>query len=531
VTDGTTPSNLPRGATTGWLKPRTEHRGLIRYVEVIRERIWVVVIITAITTAAAVAYVSIAPKVYKATSQLLITPVSSSDSTYSGLGLIRDSNDPTNAFTTAAALVTTTPVAQSVKASLGLSGSPQSILAKVSSVPLAQSSLVAITASASTPTKAAEVANAFAQAAVAIRTHELHQQLDVVIPPLRARVAALPPAERTGTDSLGERLAILETLRSTNDPTITLETPATAPHAPSSPRVKLTIIAGIFAGLILGIGGAFGLQALDPRLRREEQLRELYSLPVLARIPKDPAGRKGNALDPKRLSPQTVEAFRTLRAMLMALHPSNAVGARSIFVTSASVGEGKTTTSINLAYSLAQQGHRTILMEADFRRPTIGATLGLAAPRIGIESVLVQQARLEDALFTVEGYGEDLKLLLVERAGDWMVDRLSLPTAGNIVREAAVSADYVVIDSPPLTEVIDALPLARLADDVVLVTRLGKTNLRKLEDLGELLAQNGITPVGAAIVGVERSSLDGYYQTKPSRQSKAEARRPESSLR
>jgi capsular exopolysaccharide synthesis family protein len=216
--------------------------------------------------------------------------------------------------------------------------------------------------------------------------------------------------------------------------------------------------------------------------------------------------------------------------MLMALHPSTAVGARSIFVTSASVGEGKTTASINLAYSLAQQGHRTILMEADFRRPTIGATLGLAAPRIGIESVLVQQARLEDALFTVEGYGEELKLLLVERAGDWMVDRLSLPTAGNIVREAAISADYVVIDSPPLTEVIDALPLARLADDVVLVTRLGKTNLRKLEELGELLAQNGITPVGAAIVGVERSSVDGYYQAKPGRQARSEPRRAQTTV-
>jgi Mrp family chromosome partitioning ATPase len=133
-------------------------------------------------------------------------------------------------------------------------------------------------------------------------------------------------------------------------------------------------------------------------------------------------------------------------------------------------------------------------------------------------------------MFTVDGYGEDLAFLLVERAGDWMVDRLSLPTAGNIVREAALSADYVVIDSPPLTEVIDALPLARLADDVVLVTRLGKTNLRKLEQLGELLAQNGITPVGTAIVGVERSSVEGYYAAKPDRRSKSEARRAESTV-
>lgn len=518
------PRKVQDGPGSGWLKPRAEQRGLLRYVEIVRERLWVILLVTAITTGAAVAYVSVTHKVYKATAQLLITPVSSSDNTYSGLGLIRDSNDPTNAFSTAAALVTTTPVAQQVKTQLTLPGNTDNILSKVSAEPIAQSSLVAITASASTPVKAARLANAFARATVAIRTRELHQQLDAIIPPLRARVAALPPSERTASsDSLGTRLATLEALRSTNDPTITLETAATPPRSPASPRVKLTIIVGILAGLILGVGGAFGMQALDPRLRREQQLRELYSLPILARVPRDPAGRKGNALDPKRLSPQTVEAFRTLRAMLMALHPDNEVGARSIFVTSPSVGEGKTTTSINLAYSLAQQGHRTILMEADFRRPTIGSTLGLAAPRIGIESVLVQQARLEDALFSVERYGEDLKLLLVERAGDWMVDRLSLPTAGNIVREAAVSADYVVIDSPPLTEVIDALPLARLADDVVLVTRLGKTNLRKLEELGELLDQNGITPVGAVIVGVERSSVDSYYQVKTARQAKAEA--------
>jgi Mrp family chromosome partitioning ATPase len=68
-----------------------------------------------------------------------------------------------------------------------------------------------------------------------------------------------------------------------------------------------------------------------------------------------------------------------------------------------------------------------------------------------------------------------------------------------------------VIDSPPLTQVIDALPLARQVDDVLLVARLGRTNLRKLAELGEVLDQNGIRPVGTAIVGVERSARDSYY--------------------
>jgi Mrp family chromosome partitioning ATPase len=127
--------------------------------------------------------------------------------------------------------------------------------------------------------------------------------------------------------------------------------------------------------------------------------------------------------------------------------------------------------------------------------------------------VLIRQVPLDDALVVTEKYGPDLQLLLAEQAGDWMVDRLSLPTARQIVADAEATADFVVIDSAPLTEVIDALPLAREVDDVLLVARLGKTNLRKLSELGELLAQNDITPVGIALVGVERTS-EGYYYVR-----------------
>ena len=69
----------------------------------------------------------------------------------------------------------------------------------------------------------------------------------------------------------------------------------------------------------------------------------------------------------------------------------------------------------------------------------------------------------------------------------------------------------MIIDSPPLTEVIDALPLARLADDVLIVTRLGNSRLSSIHRLGELLAENGIRPVGFAVVGVQRPSKRGYY--------------------
>ena len=141
---------------------------------------------------------------------------------------------------------------------------------------------------------------------------------------------------------------------------------------------------------------------------------------------------------------------------------------RAVMITGASPSEGKTTTALNLAASFALAGKRVILIEADLRRPKIGGALRVRATR-GIASVLIDGLPLSEALLTTEAYGENLKLLLVDRAGEWMADQFSLPAAHDLVDEAKEMADIVIIDSPPLTEVIDALPLVQMTDDVVIV--------------------------------------------------------------
>ena len=83
-----------------------------------------------------------------------------------------------------------------------------------------------------------------------------------------------------------------------------------------------------------------------------------------------------------------------------------------------------------------------------------------------------------------------------------MADQLFLPAARNLVADSKRLADYVIVDSPPLSEVIDALPLAQQVDEVLVVVRLGKTQLTKLQNLGELLATHDLQPVGFAVVGV-----------------------------
>jgi capsular exopolysaccharide synthesis family protein len=501
--------------TTDWLVPSGEQQGLRRYVQTIRERFKLIALTVLVTTLAAVLYVGTAGKTYEAQTRILVTPVPRDNATLTGLSPITASSDPTRDVSTASSLVMTIDVARRAKENLQTDRTPRSLLQDVKAEPLAQSNLVVVTAKGPTAVSAQNLANTFADAAIDDRTIKFTEAVDRRIKALEPRVASIHEAPGQAPDPLREQLGELRTLRAGGDPTMRVDTRADKPTSPSWPTRKLSIFAGIIAGLVLGVGGAFAAQTLDPRLRREEQLRSLYRLPVLARIPEENRGRGRDVVAPHQLSPAGVEAFRTLRATLTA--PRGASGrTRAVMITGAGPAEGKTTTALNLAASFALAGKRVILIEADLRRPKIGGALRVRATR-GIASVLIDGLPLGEALLTTEAYGENLKLLLVDRAGEWMADQFSLPAAQDLVEDAKDMADVVIIDSPPLTEVIDALPLVQMTDDVVVVVRLGRTHIHKLTRLGELLGQYNIRPAGFALVGVSPTAEYGYYTERPVR--------------
>lgn len=492
--------------TPNWLVSGVEDEGLRRYVETIRERWKLIAGCVLVTTLFAILYVALAPKTYEAKATLLVTPVSRDSDAFSNLGLIRDSNDPTRDVQTAAQLATNTDVAKVAAQKLGSKESAKQLLSHIAANPVANSNIVQITAKASKPEEAQRLANAFAEAVVVDRTSKLHGQLDVVLTSLKKRLQSTSdPATR---DAIKNQISLLETLRAGSDPTIRFDTRADKPDSPSWPKPTLSILAGILAGLVLGIGAAFAAQTLDPRLRREEQLRALYRLPVLARIPAQKRPPGGGVIAPQQLAPANVEAFRTLRATISAALKSRQ-DVQTIMITGASPSEGKTTTAVNLAASYALGGKRVILIEADIRKPKIGQALKVSSSR-GIASVLIDEMPLSKALVDAPGY-RGLELLLVDRGGEWMADQFSLPAARTLVEEAKQLADVVIIDSPPLTEVTDALPLLQMADGVVMIARIGTTHLKKLTRLGELLTQQGIIPIGLAVVGVSASNEYGYY--------------------
>ena len=429
---------------------------------------------------------------------MLVSPVPSD--AFPGLPLLRESSDPTRDVTTASQFVTNTDVAQRVKDRLSLEDSPETLLEKVSAEPVAQSNIVAITAEEGSPTEARDIANAFAEESVADKTTSLNAAIDAQLEGLRAQAQ---------NPEVAAQIAQLESLKASGDPTFSIETPATAPEDQASPRPALSVAIGIVAGLVLGIAGAFASQILDPRLRREEQLRRRYNLPILARVPRETGWRKNEPLGPRRVSAATAEAYRTLRGTLEAQPPSQE-GARVILVTGAAPSEGKTTTALNLASSLALAGRRVILIEADLRRPSLAQALNVQDPHYGVVSVLIENVQLQDALLSTPTYGQNLQILLADYSGGWIAELFSIPAAQQLVDDARRYAEYVVIDSPPLTEVVDALPLARKADDVLIVTKLGKTRIDKIQQLAELLAENGITPAGFAVVGTPRPSKGEY---------------------
>jgi tyrosine-protein kinase len=509
---------MPRASdssrATDWLAPQGPREGLGHYVEVIRDRRKLILTCIIVVTIVATAYAKLASPSYEAESQLLVTPVSSEPNVI-GLGLITQSGNPTGDVSTAASTVKTSEVAALVAARVG-GTTGRAVLGDVSAVPVAQSNVVAVTATAPSARRAQEIANAFALATVQNRTRILHRRLESIIPPLKQQVEALPLTERTGQGSLGERLASLQTLLAGPDPTISVESLAQRPTSPSWPRTKLSVIAGFLIGLVLGLGGAFALESLDPRVRREETLRRIFRLPVLARIPRErrPASRK-LPMRPGELSPAAQESYRMLRVALGARGHTD--GTRSMMITGSTRSEGKSTVALNLAATLAFSGHKVILVEADLRRPSLAGALDLLAKRgkRGTAGVLMGEISLQDALVPVKRLSDNLSALLVEHSAPYLADGL-LAASDQVVEQAKALADYVIFDAPPVTEVSDALPLSQHVDDVLIVARLGYSRTDQLVNLGEVLSRQGVRPTGLVIVSDDFSQGSGYYAPTPS---------------
>ncbi len=253
---------------------------------IVWRRAWMIVATVVLAVVAAGAYLYLAPRVYTAEADLLVTPVPRDDALLAGLGLIRESSDPTREVQTAARLVNTPEVAERAKTMLGLQVSTSSLLNDVRAEPVADSNIVAVTANRPSPRGARDIANAFAKSAVEIGDERLRRTVSDLIERLLNQTRTIPPVARSGPDSIGaslaRRIARLELVRADGDQTIRVLSLARAPDEPSSPQPALTVAAAIVAGLVLGLGAVLVLQSVRPQSVRP---RSPVSGPVTEPMP------------------------------------------------------------------------------------------------------------------------------------------------------------------------------------------------------------------------------------------------------
>ena len=488
-------------------------RGSTRYLAVLREH-WLLIaamVITAVVGAAAYSYT--ATKQYKADANLLVTPISGSDPTYLGTGLLSESSNQVRAALTIAQLVRTPQTATRAKAILGRDLGTQKLLGMISVNPIGQSDIVTVVANAGSPALAADVANAFAQAIVDLRTAEIAVNVNGIVKQLSQQLAVIPAADRSTSASaqaIQARLVTLKSLLNQPDPTLRVVDAAVAPTSASWPKPKLSIAIAFLAALILGIGVALALEFLAPDVKNEEELLLEQRLPVLARVPrmrrhKARAYMAGTA----SLPAEVWEAYRTLRASL-AVAGKDGGFPSTVLVTSAAPAEGKTMTAMNLALTLVRAGLRVILVDGDFRRPMIASAFGVAANRRGLAQLLTAGGDPARLYVPAPGFEESLFLLISQPEDASLVDLLEPRRIADVMEVLHQHADVVVIDSPPFSDAAEVIAFAEVAEVTLIAVRLGRTRRDKLNDLSRALVHRRLSPAGFVVTTRRRPRASAY---------------------
>jgi len=481
--------------------PRRDEGAFAPYTRAIGRHPLLVALITLASLAVAVAWVAKRSVQYEATAQILVTPVSTDSTTVTGLPLLSDSVDPTRTLQTAATVLTSPRASIVAAQALGRGWTASRVSHGVRVEPEGDSNIIAVTAKLPDRDDAIAAANAAARAALSVRAGTLHNQVDVQLASLKARRAALGASDPATSATLAGQIAGLEQIREGSDPNFLLQQQATAAK-PTGKSAILIVLAGLVVGLLIGTGAALLLEQLDRRVRDEQDVLARFPLPVMTRVP---LTRRRGAVDGRMAlaDPLVIEAYRTLQAQIDEPDEQG----RVLMLTSASVGDGKTTCTIGLARALSAAGFSVVLLDFDLRKPDVGARLGMTTDS---RSLFRPTAHVSELL--VEDPDTQLRVLSAPPGSDGLnALELLLTRLPDLVAQAREIADYVVIDTAPLGRVSDALRLGGIADDVLVVVRPGNTDRKELGVARELLDHMAVRPLGLVVVGDTHAAGEGYY--------------------
>lgn len=389
-----------------------------------------------------------------------------------------------------------------------------------------ETSIVEVSATATSPALAAAIANTYTSLFVSEQQSSNHAYFKSALAHVKKQLAELSPQQRVGQDglSLQNRAQSLRLLTELKYGNIQVAQEALAPSTPSSPNTKKNTGLGAIVGLLLGLSVAFLLERFDRRIREPKDLAAIYRLPMLGVVPNSAvlsrsARREGVTV--LALPPAESEAFGLIRAHLRFFNVDRDV--RTVVVASPSQGDGKSTIALHLAEAATRLGSRVLLLETDLRQPTLAQQLNIQQGP-GLAGVLIGALAMDEATQAVPlqaspGDNVDGHVLNVLAAGAVLPpnpgELLESHAMDSILARAKSAYDLVVIDTPPLTAVSDAFPLLTKVDGVVVVGWLWRSRRDDAERLDQVLAASGARILGVVANG-SKSGGPGAYGDRDS---------------
>ncbi len=480
---------------------------------------WIVLALAVVVTVGTYLYYNHKPRTYAATTDVYLktqgadTLITNTQQTSSDRELANQ-----------ARILESRAVALRVARELKFRGDPDVLLNEVEVVPSPQADFVTIRALSSSGTGAAELANAFARA---FRDQELasrRQDTAEALAAARKTLLGLGTSRATRDErrSLGAQINQLETLKALPSGDVVQLDLARPSAVPISPQPKRSALFAFALSLMFGIIAAYAIDRIDRRIRQIDEVTPIYDAPVVARIPR--AGERPPSTPPASIPPSLLEPFRTLRTSLEIASADAAI--RTLLVTSAVPREGKSMVVRCLAMAYREAGKRVLVVEGDLRRPTLARAL-FTLEEPGLTDVLQLKTTLSEAIHEVPSATSDLALVANALPAIGPVDgagrngtngraiadppALALLPCGTpavnppsllggdafkvLLSELRERYDIVLIDSPPLLSVSDALPVLAEADGTLLVSRVGTTTEESAKQVVEVVGRVSRTRV------------------------------------
>lgn len=531
---------------------------LMQYVDVVRKWIWLIVLSTVLAAGTSLVASWLTTPVYKTSTTLMVSqtiqdPNPSSGDIYASQQLAQ----------TYVQLARREPILRATVETLGLKQSWESLRNQVSAVPVQGTQLIEISVLDTSPARAQAIANEIARQLILQSPTTPSPERQARIAFIQSQLPLLEERIRQAQQevlNLGEQISVSNSARQIQDLSqqqsflnsqitqwqttytqmlealnqgtlnyLSVVETASLPARPISPNIPLNVGLAAIIGLALALGGAFLMEYLDDTVRSPEEAQKLIGVPALTVISKIEGESKLIALTEPR-SPIT-EAYRELRTNLQ--FSALDLPLKTILVTSASPGEGKSITAANLAIVMAQGGYSVLLVDADLRRPVLHKLFnlnngrGLTTWLVGSETRLNELPGLGSGWMQNSGVlSEDLKTFsqTTRIAGLRVITSGGLPPNPSEVlgsermrqflNEAQHAFDVVIIDSPPCAAVTDPVVLSQVVDGVLLVLDAHSTVRQAARRASENLRNVNARLVGMVINRLDRSKGRYYYYSR-----------------